>query len=227
MPDRLLNLAGRAGVWCLLFAAGVAAFWLVLLAGVVNVTSTVEPRQMRPEIGSAHIAPARIARTPYAFADDRSATAGVVGLSENGARLGPGAALHADIRTRGGGRFSVWGGWLYFSAGDNSNPAANGRVYALRGPVQPGTPWVLLAAGVAGLGALLVLAARRLGGAPRKTRLLGPDIAPLLAGALAAAAPIIGRASLDPPPSASRRAAAALRPRGGAGAGRAPGRARR
>src|SRR5262245_55159209 len=58
---------------------------------------------------------------------DRSAK-----LTEDGRPLGPGGALHEDIRQMGQGRYSHWGGALYFSTSDNSDPNTNGRKYILR-----------------------------------------------------------------------------------------------
>lgn len=48
---------------------------------------------------------------------------------ENGKELGPGHAMHVDIRNIGKGLFSHWVGSLYFSASDNSDPRTNGRTY--------------------------------------------------------------------------------------------------
>jgi hypothetical protein len=53
-------------------------------------------------------------------------------LTENGRPLGPGGALHEDIRQMGQGRYSHWGEALYFSTSDNSDPNTNGRKYILR-----------------------------------------------------------------------------------------------
>lgn len=50
---------------------------------------------------------------------------------ENGRPLGPGNALHSEIRERGQGRFSFWASGVYFSASDNSDPRSNGRSYAI------------------------------------------------------------------------------------------------
>jgi hypothetical protein len=51
-------------------------------------------------------------------------------LYEDGKPLGPARSYHADIRTKGGGRYSHWTATaLYFSASDNSNPRTNGRRY--------------------------------------------------------------------------------------------------
>jgi FkbM family methyltransferase len=43
--------------------------------------------------------------------------------------LGPGQALHEEIRREGGGRYSHWGAKLYLSTSDNSDPNTNGRTY--------------------------------------------------------------------------------------------------
>jgi hypothetical protein len=63
------------------------------------------------------------------------ATAAARGMNaqvfEDGLELGPGNALHDEIRRSGKGRFSVWGSQLYFSSGDNSSPLDNGRSYQL------------------------------------------------------------------------------------------------
>lgn len=52
-------------------------------------------------------------------------------VCEDGVPLGPGHVSHDVIRTEGGGRFSHWGGWIYFSASDNSDPRSNGRAYSV------------------------------------------------------------------------------------------------
>lgn len=56
---------------------------------------------------------------------------------EDGMPLGPGHTLHERIAALGHGRFSHWGGTLFFSAADNSDPRRNGRRYALRWPKRP------------------------------------------------------------------------------------------
>jgi MoaA/NifB/PqqE/SkfB family radical SAM enzyme len=73
------------------------------------------------ERGYCHIAvlPPGVPQTEYRlFEDDR--------------RLGPSEALHDDIRRYGGGRYSLWGRSIYFSASDNSDARYNGRSYVLR-----------------------------------------------------------------------------------------------
>lgn len=62
-------------------------------------------------------------------------------IFENGVELGPAHSVHQHIRDSGNGRFSHWGGQLWFSASDNSNPTTNGRTYTfLRGDSEPPTP---------------------------------------------------------------------------------------
>jgi len=66
-------------------------------------------------------------------------------LYEDGQLLGPGDALHADIGTRGDGRFSLWtDGFLYFSSSDNSDPRTNGRQYTLVLPSYALIEWSLV-----------------------------------------------------------------------------------
>jgi len=55
---------------------------------------------------------------------------------ENGVEMGPAHSLHADIRTKGAGRFSHWsqtdgtGESIRFSASNNTNPLTNGKKYS-------------------------------------------------------------------------------------------------
>jgi len=73
------------------------------------------------ETGHCHIAvmPPGIALSEYRlFKDDHP--------------LGPADEVHDDIRQHGGGRYSLWGCRVFFSASDNSDARYNGRSYALR-----------------------------------------------------------------------------------------------
>ncbi|MBN1292896.1 MAG: methyltransferase [Candidatus Latescibacteria bacterium] len=56
-------------------------------------------------------------------------------LFEDGIPLKVGNSLHDDIRQKGGGRYSFWYDYVYFSASDNSNPKTNGKNYEIYGPV--------------------------------------------------------------------------------------------
>jgi hypothetical protein len=50
-------------------------------------------------------------------------------MYEDGKPLGPGHAMHDEIRTKGGGKYSHWNDTLYFSTSDNSDPNKNGKKY--------------------------------------------------------------------------------------------------
>src|SRR5262245_3465132 len=80
---------------------------------------------------------------------DRSAK-----LTENGRPLGPGGALHDDIRQIGQGRYSHFGRQLYFSTSDNSDPIANGRAYVMTITSKPRVFIYQAGAGFAGLASL-------------------------------------------------------------------------
>ncbi len=53
-------------------------------------------------------------------------------LLEDDRALLPGEAMHAEIRAKGAGAFSVWDTTVYFSASDNSDCNGNGRRYSAR-----------------------------------------------------------------------------------------------
>jgi hypothetical protein len=79
-----------------------------------------------PDEGFGWLAPV----PPHLLSDMESSS--LVVLFENGQPLGPAHVSHAEIRARGGGRYSHWGADLYFSTSDNSDPRSNGRRYSLR-----------------------------------------------------------------------------------------------
>ncbi|RKY20667.1 MAG: hypothetical protein DRQ55_06945 [Planctomycetota bacterium] len=80
-------------------------------------------------------------------------------LLEDGSPLGPAHALHASISESGGGAFSHWGGTLYFSTSDATDPNTNGRRYTLEFSGEP-EAWVGRATtGLALLSALVWLIA--------------------------------------------------------------------
>jgi SAM-dependent methyltransferase len=56
---------------------------------------------------------------------------------ESGVPLGPSHSDHVVIREVGGGCFSHWGEWVYFSSSENLPPGRNRRSYMLRGPAAP------------------------------------------------------------------------------------------
>ena len=70
-------------------------------------------------------------RVPRGLLSDAEATSRLV-IYEDGTALGPAHSSHNDIRTHGGGRYSHWTGWLYFSTPDYTDPRTNGRAYTYR-----------------------------------------------------------------------------------------------
>lgn len=60
-----------------------------------------------------------------------------VELFENGRALGPAHSQHDQIRALGGGRFSHWHQFLYFSASDSSDVRRNRRDYDIYIPAWP------------------------------------------------------------------------------------------
>ena len=81
---------------------------------------------MRAENGNCFIASMDFGEEGDKFTGNKS----MLMLFENGKTLGPPRSIHADIRTKGGGRFSHWTReTLYFSASDNTDPRTNGRRY--------------------------------------------------------------------------------------------------
>src|SRR5262249_52526887 len=53
-------------------------------------------------------------------------------LMENGRPIGVPHSEHLKIQRQGGGLFSHWHDYLYFSTSDNSDPNKNGRQYTIR-----------------------------------------------------------------------------------------------
>lgn len=188
--EKLVFLAGYAIV-------GLVISWLLLMSGVVNATLALNNADVKAGAGRAYVARANIPNTPYAFMDDRTVNA-VVELWEDGQRLGPPFAPHADIQNIGAGKYSAWRALVYFSTSDNSTPTINGRIYTLRGPVAPTKRWLGGAGAALLLCAILAFTLRRIGAQGALPRLGGAGGAAFAAGVLAAFLPIANRASLDP-----------------------------
>ena len=95
-----------------------------------KIASLVELRDFEPNGGYGYIA--RLpAHFPLGDREDQLENSGVV-LFQDGIRLGPSHAVHAEIREKGAGRYSHWQDVIYLSARDNSDPRTNGcRFHAL------------------------------------------------------------------------------------------------
>ncbi|WP_034491641.1 hypothetical protein [Afifella pfennigii] len=72
-------------------------------------------------------------------------------LLEDGKELGPAHTLHANIIANGGGGYSHYQDYFYFSTSDNSDPRQNGRTYTLQYQVYPSVWLTLLVILVFGL----------------------------------------------------------------------------
>jgi hypothetical protein len=119
----LYLLAGAA--WLILSFRLPARPVLALAGSFLRPRWRVTVRRIKPESGHCYVAP-----VPWWIASDSDGASGLE-LYEDGNRLPLGHAPHDAIRTLGQGRYSHWGRRLYFSAGDNSDPRANGRRYRL------------------------------------------------------------------------------------------------
>lgn len=117
-------------------ALAVLAFWVLALIGGLTMRVPLDARRLVPDGGHAFHAP--LNHVLLAPADDGAPRwYGPASVRENGADLGPGKQLHAEIRANGSGRFALDGRIVRFSASDNSDPRTNGRNYTLVSSVAP------------------------------------------------------------------------------------------
>jgi hypothetical protein len=133
---------------------------MMIVAGVLTITLAVAwlaPAQvsvdlasadMKPDGGFAYTAPISLQPRPgFEIVSDSNSNSGSrsnIELRENGGLLGPAHSLHAEIRERGQGRYSLSQQWLRFSASDSSDPRTNGRTYSVSASTSV-HPYVLLA----------------------------------------------------------------------------------
>lgn len=80
-----------------------------------------------------------IASVPADFCSAMTPDMKVIVL-EDGTSLGPSDSLHQTIRDQGGGAFSVWERYLYFSSSDCSDCNQNGRQYTIRATADDLSP---------------------------------------------------------------------------------------
>lgn len=175
---------------CGLFLA-ILTVSLVLLPQLgPRVVRSLDSTVVTQDSGHAFIVPLKLPDPVfYVFLSDKdaSAAASTLTLREDGRALGPAHAAHNDIRTSGGGQFSHWGGELYFSARDNSDPRTNGRHYEITANSTL-APWVAIL--ILALNAVFVFAIRKrlLGLARlRRTKIAGAASAVIIAIAFLAA----------------------------------------
>lgn len=72
-----------------------------------------------------------VAAVPQRLLSDKEGFSRLV-VFEDGYPLPQPHAAHEEIKNQGGGMFSHWGNYVYFSATDNSDPLSNGRLYSVR-----------------------------------------------------------------------------------------------
>lgn len=153
----------RVALWAS-SAAVVAGVVGAVLCFSTSITIPVDAQSVRQREGNSYTfaiadyLPRGLAAFVLALESDsnESPSASRVRVQEDGVRIGVPHSLHADIIEKGRGRFSHWAPELIFSASDNSNPATNGRTYAVNIPLAPAVwlPIALLVAGIAGIFAL-------------------------------------------------------------------------
>ncbi|MBY0276534.1 hypothetical protein K2Z84_14425 [Candidatus Binatia bacterium] len=90
----------------------------------------VDPASVRLQSGHAFWVALPEEWLPYASSLDDPQRSTVI-LQEDGRPLGPANAPVTTVQTTGRGSFVHWGGWLYFSTSDNTDPRSNGREYRL------------------------------------------------------------------------------------------------
>ncbi len=115
-------------------AAAVSVLTCVTFAGVLLMSARADEPKRYPlpvEVMHAEHGFCYIASMDFGEEGDKSTSNGSqLLLFEDGRPLGPPHSPHADIREKGGGRYSHWTReTLYFSASDNSDPRTNGRTY--------------------------------------------------------------------------------------------------
>ncbi|HVJ54192.1 MAG TPA: hypothetical protein VM689_17130 [Aliidongia sp.] len=130
-----VNLLRRPRLLFILHIAAIclALPWLWLTLEPPTVRFDLSRTDLAHENGNAFILPLRLTNTIWVrFESDTPYDShSTLTLSEDEKPLGPPHSSHEDIRHLGGGRFSHWGGNLYFSSSDNSTPADNGRKYTV------------------------------------------------------------------------------------------------
>ncbi|MGV3705486.1 MAG: pectate lyase family protein [Arcticibacter sp.] len=97
------------------------------LASETTIRGDLDLSRAKSDGGNAFLIKRAIQNTPGDSPDQPQES--LVRIYENGVEIGPAHSLHQDIRALGEGRFSHWGGNVYLSASDNSDPRTNGRKY--------------------------------------------------------------------------------------------------
>ncbi len=120
------------------------ALYLGAYATRPNVELAISSAEIRHIEGQLYIAAVKPNLSfVHNFAGDSSRATGIssLRLKENGNYIGPDGALHATIKSEGGGSYSHWGKQLYFSPSDGSDPRDSANSYSLEGIASVAT-WI-------------------------------------------------------------------------------------
>jgi hypothetical protein len=180
----------RAIIAVMIIVAGVLTIALaVACLAPARVSVDLASADMKPDGGFAYIAPILLQPRPgFEIVSDNNSNSGSrsnIQLRENGRLLGPAHSLHAEIRERGQGRYSLSQQWLRFSASDSSDPRSNGRAYSVSASTSV-HPYVLLAVALFDLSGIWMCRRylrRRYPSGPAEAgpRWTGPGAAPIAA----------------------------------------------
>lgn len=98
----------------------------------VRAGSTLDLAPASVELQSGHAYWVRLPDEWLPVASDQSdPQRSTVVVEEDGVALAPGNVPLATVQTVGRGSYLHWGGWLYFSSSDNTDPRSNGRQYRI------------------------------------------------------------------------------------------------
>ncbi|NMN73802.1 hypothetical protein [Rhizobium sp. 57MFTsu3.2] len=109
------------------------AIQIFTYSGFLTKNITINAAEIQSEKGAAYRVDLSSLAThfPFRIASDAngSGMGSSIELRESGLQLGPPHAQHDHIRNVGKGAYSHWGGELYFSSSDGTDPRTNGRTY--------------------------------------------------------------------------------------------------
>lgn len=154
----LVRLRRRCGAWLtglglLVLGAATIALLSPLPVFSRDLRVPVDASQATHDSGHSWIINGFRTRLPAELAD-----LPFLGVLHEGERPLPQDDIHSNIREHGGGRWSLWGEHLYFSARNGGDPRSSGQRYAFvvaGGTLVPTVEWVLPAA-LGGVGVLLL-----------------------------------------------------------------------
>jgi hypothetical protein len=141
---------------CVCAAVCIAVLLLLLFPPTLSLQLAKQSMSRFSEHGHGFVVRLNFKTLPgiYAPSDDGQVHWSSLRLFENFRELGPSHSTHHDIDQLGGGRFSHWGGKLYFSSSDKTDPRTNGRLYAVVAKASPSWWLIITAIGLVALSSL-------------------------------------------------------------------------